>query len=158
MGNMLELMNIQMNMMAERARQEIRVCNEVSCKFGLTLSEEAVGRLVESRANALKDTGRIEFEGGILPKLIYALCDSPYINQDNYEKTLAELQQLFYSYKTEVETKYTDDEVIECIVKVFNGRANGSVDYIIGVDFEELKRRMLEDRDMYGTWKAGDDS
>lgn len=73
----------------------------------------------------MKKTGRIEFAGGILPKLIYAFCDSPYIQQENYESTLAELQEAFYYFKSESLEQFTDDELIEFMVKVFNGRAQG---------------------------------
>ena len=47
--------------------------------------------LINKRFEALKNTGRIEFDEGILKKLIEAFCDSPYIMQNNYEETLEEL-------------------------------------------------------------------
>ena len=83
------------------AHQEIRECNAFSSKFGLVLSETEITDLVNSRAEALRASGRIEFGGGILPKLIKAFCDSPYIEQENYADTPAELQETFYYFKTE---------------------------------------------------------
>ena len=65
------------------AHQEIRECNAYSSKFGLVLSETEITDLVTGRAEALRASGRIEFGGGILPKLIEAFCDSPYIEQEN---------------------------------------------------------------------------
>ncbi|MBP5290994.1 MAG: hypothetical protein J6Y90_00035, partial [Lachnospiraceae bacterium] len=87
------LMPLQQQLLA--AHQEIRECNAYSSKFGLVLSETEITSLVTSRAEALRASGRIEFGGGILPKLIEAFCDSPYIEQENYADTLAELQEAF---------------------------------------------------------------
>ena len=57
----------------------IKKCNELTRKFGVSLSDEAIERLINKRFEALKNTGRIEFDEGILKKLIEAFCDSPYI-------------------------------------------------------------------------------
>ena len=96
MKDMFGIVNMQNQMLIESAKQEVRACNAMSEKFGLSLNEDEIRELVACRADALKKTGRIEFAGGILPKLIYAFCDSPYIQQENYECTLAELQEAFY--------------------------------------------------------------
>lgn len=80
------------------AHQEVRECNGYSQKFGLTLSEPEITELVACRAEALRASGRIEFGGGILPKLIRAFCDSPYIEQENYAAALAELQKAFFPF------------------------------------------------------------
>lgn len=94
------------------------------------MSETEITGLVTSRAEALRVSGRIEFGGGILPKLIETFCDSPYFDQNNYAETLAELQEAFYYFKTEAMEQFSDDELIEYMVKVFNGRAQGSTEYL----------------------------
>ena len=92
MDNSLEMLNLQ----RQASLQEIRDCNNFSSQFGLKLKEAEIQELVECRKKALKDTGRVEFGGGIMPKLIYAFCDSPYLDQTTYVETLAELQEAFY--------------------------------------------------------------
>ncbi len=122
------------------AKKEILACNEYTERFGLVLSDEDAAQLVENRREALKNTERIEFGGGILPKLIFAFCDSPYLDQDNFKDTLMQLQEAFYYYKGESEDAIADDELVECMVKVFNGRAQGSVEYLIGTSLYHLSR------------------
>ncbi len=148
------LMPFQQQLLA--AHQEIRECNAYSSKFGLVLSETEITDLVTSRAEALRASGRIEFGGGILPKLIEAFCDSPYIEQENYADTLAELQEAFYYFKTEAMDRFSDDELIEYIVKVFNGRAQGSAEYLSGTSLEALARYARTEVDPFDAEKAGD--
>ena len=138
------------------AFQEVRECNAYSSNFGLSLSETEIAELVTCRAEALRTSGRIEFGGGILPKLIQAFCDSPYINQENYADTLAELQEAFYYFKTEAMDLFSDDELIEYMVKVFNGRAQGSAEYLSGTSLEALARYARTEFDPFDAEKAGD--
>ena len=138
------------------AYQEVRECNEYSENFGLVLSESEIAELVSCRAEALRASGRIEFGGGILPKLILAFCDSPYINQDNYADTIAELQEAFYWFKTEAMDRFSDEELIEFMVKVFNGRAQGSAEYLSGTSLEALARYARTNFDPFDAKEAGD--
>ena len=156
MSDELSLVNLQNQMQIENAKQEIRDCNAVSERYGLKLNEDEIREIVECRATALKDTGRIEFAGGILPKLIYAFCDSPYMEKENYESTLAELQEAFYYFKGEALELFTDDELIEFMVKVFNGRAQGSAEYLIGTSLDSLCRYARSDYDPENADEAGD--
>ena len=119
---------------------EVRECNAYSSNFGLTLREDEIAELVQGREEALRASGRIEFGGGILPKLIRAFCDSPFIDRDNYAAVLYELQEMFYYFKTESKDKLSDDELIEFMVKTFNGRAQGSTEYMSGTSLEALIR------------------
>ena len=138
------------------AYQEVRECNAYSSNFGLSLSETEIAELVTCRAEALRTSGRIEFGGGILPKLIQAFCDSPYINQENYAGTLADLQEAFYYFKTEAMDLFSDDELIEYMVKVFNGRAQGSAEHLSGTSLEALARYARTEFDPFDAEKAGD--
>ena len=86
--------------MAERpTADKILSCNEATRKYGLTLTEQQALALAQTRTTALKDTKRLEFGGGIVDKLIMALCDSPYVTQESYEDTLHEWILLFYELK-----------------------------------------------------------
>ena len=138
------------------ARQEVRECNAYSSRFGLTLNEPEIAELVACRAEALRASGRVEFGSGILPKLIRAFCDSPFLDQDNYASTLAELQELFYHFKSESRDSLSDDELIEMMVKVFHGRAKGAVDFLSGISVKALSRYAGADSDPLGTKESGD--
>ncbi len=129
---------ISMQRMA--AVDELRECNQLTARFGLRLSEEQIQSLVNFRFEALQNTMRIEFGEGVLRKLIYAFCDSPYISQENYEETIAELQDSFYYFKNESMDRFSDDELIEYMKAVFDGRAQGSLEYLCGTSLEELCR------------------
>ena len=41
----------------------IKKCNELTSKYGLTLSDRQISNLLEKRKEILIDTGRIEFRG-----------------------------------------------------------------------------------------------
>jgi hypothetical protein len=151
-GFMMEPVRVQML----AAAQELRECNKFTGRYGLSLSEGEIQDLVERRFGALKDTGRIEFGEGILKKLIYAFCDSPYISQENYEDTLLELQDSFYYYKNESMDRLTDDELIDYMKTVFNGRAQGSLDYLSGTSLDELCRYVREGYDPLDPNDIGD--
>ena len=156
MDNEMSLKLFGANLMIEEAKREIRVCEGISEKYGLSLSEHEITELVECRQEALLASGRIEFAGGIIPKLIYAFCDSPYMEQSNYANTLAELQEAFYYYKTDAMERFSDDELIEFMVKVFNGRAQGSTEYLMGTSLEALCRYAREEFDPCDADQSGD--
>ena len=138
MENSFSLEPAKLQMLKET--QELRDSNEFSTKYGLSLSENQIQNLAQKRFEALKDTGRIEFGEGILKKLIYAFCDSPYIHQLNYEETIIELQDAFYYFKNETDDGMTDDELLEYMKDTFDGKAQGSIEYLTGSSLEELRR------------------
>ena len=156
MTDMLDILRNRTELATENAKKEIQACNSFTERFGLTLGEKEIEELVQCRSDALKNSGRVEFGGGILPKLIYAFCDSPYIEQDNYEEILADLQEAFYYYKSDALDAYTDDELIEFMVSVFNGRAQGSTEYLLGTSLDALCRYARDGYDARNADEAGD--
>ena len=142
---MNELQIRQMQLSA--AKEEIRCCQELNRFYGLTLSEADITELVELRGEALRNTGRVEFGGGVLPKLIRAFCKSPYIDSYNYATTLGDLQDAFYYFKNESHDLFSDDDLIEFMEKVFNGQAHGSTDVLTTISLEQLCRWARNDFD-----------
>lgn len=96
--------------------------------------------LVAQRFEVLQSTGRIEFGAGVLPKLVEAFCDSVYITQENYEESIATLQELFYYYKGESLDTLSDDELVEFMRSNFEGCCQGSLDYLGDTSLEALCR------------------
>lgn len=93
------------NMKKKQLAIEIKKCNEMTIKYGVTLSDTQIENLINKRFESLKATGRVEFGDGVLKELIEAFCDSPYIMQENYEETLEELQDIFYFLKEKLWSK-----------------------------------------------------
>lgn len=117
---------------SETQIQQILETNQYTQKYGLVLSNEETKLLVQERSNTLKQERRVEFGEGILPKLIYAFCDSDFINQRNYCYTLIRLQETFYLYKNEMMDEITDDELIEFMREQFDNVCYGDFDYLEG--------------------------
>lgn len=110
--------------------------NGLSARFGLILSESQMWALAQRRQEALLDTGRVELGEGILPRLIEVFCDSPYLCQSNYEETLGDLQELFYYFKNESRDRLSDDELLAGMKRIFDGPAQGAMEYLAGVPVE----------------------
>jgi len=122
--------------------QKVIACNQYTEKFGVRLSEQEAQLLLVARRNSLKEQERIEFGEGILPKLIFAFCDSPYIYQDNYADTLEALQNIFYLYKNESLDELTDDELLEYMKKHFDGECQGSLEHLEDTCLERFAREI----------------
>ncbi len=119
---------------------EVRKCNDYSSKYGLLLTEEDINTLVIHRKESLQQSGRIEFGGGVIQKLILEFADSPYINQDNYLDILSQLQDIFYHYKNDSLEELTDDELIKIMKKYFDNECNGSLEYLSTTALENYCR------------------
>lgn len=116
--------------------------NDRTSHFGLTLSTEEAKQLLVERKESLRQQNRIEFGEGILVKLIDVFCDSPYIYQSNYVETMTRLQDIFYEYKNESMDALSDDELLELMVKYFNGACEGSLDFLEETLLEDYARQI----------------
>ena len=114
-------------------------------RFGLTLPPEAYERLGAERRRALRETRRLELGEGILPALILAFCDSPYLDQGHWEESLTELQSLFYQFKNETRDALPDAELLAAMARVFQERG-GSLTALAMAEPEELRRAAREAR------------
>ena len=120
--------------------ERILRCNEKTSAYGLTLTEAEATALLACRQQALAQNQRIEFGEGILPRLIEAFCDSPYINSQEYSDTLARLQDIFYLYKNESLDQLSDDELLDFMKCEFDGVCCGDPDYLEGTCLERFSR------------------
>ncbi|RDU24723.1 DUF6323 family protein [Anaerosacchariphilus polymeriproducens] len=126
--------------------QTIIACNQYTKKFGLSLTEQDVLVLMNDRKSSLKEQERIEFGEGILPKLIFAFCDSPYIYQENYVDVIGRLQDIFYYYKNESMDELSDDELLDYMKELFDGKCEGSLDYLEETCLEHISREIRAGR------------
>ena len=132
----------QSSAITKKAVQDILRENDVSRHYGLELSEKQAAALVETRNKALRDTGRVEIGGGVIDKMIYAFCDSPYVSQSNYEETLHELLALFYSFKNETDDKISDDDLISFMKEAFDVNCFGSLELLAGRELYALAQQL----------------
>lgn len=121
----------------------IEKCNKITSKYGLVLSNKQILGLLEKRKETLKATGRVEFRGGVIEKIIKEFCDSPYINKENYESTLYELIDIFYEYKNETMDLTTDDELIDFMKKSFDGICKGDIEYLAGTIMYQMREKLI---------------
>lgn len=126
----------------QRTLEQLATCNEASAQFGVTLSHEDAVMLTARRFQALQSNGRIEFGEGVLSPLARAFFDSPYINQQNYAETLAELQDLFYALKTDAQEQLADDDIIFFLRRHFDTDCAGSLERLQDLTTDELCRRI----------------
>lgn len=112
--------------------------NRAAGEEGLALSHGQMLSLMRAEERALLDTGRVEFGVGALPEIVRAFADSPCIADGEYAAVLEEITVLFYELKNEIEGALTDDELIDTLARVFNGRAQGSVEYLRDLSPDDL--------------------
>lgn len=138
----LEIMNVFSSLMQKQVVDEIEKCNNLTAKFGLTLSRQDAIELVETRAFSLKSYGRIEFGSGAIDKIIKEFCDSPYISMHNYVETLHELIEIFYFYKNETLDLISDDDLIKFMKNSFDGKCQGSLELLSGRELDKMARNL----------------
>lgn len=126
----------------EKQMQEVMQTNQYAKKFGLELNREDAKLLVQERKNSLREQQRVEFGEGILKKLVFHFCDSPFIMQENYVDVLMRLQGIFYLYKNESLDELTDDELLEYMKEKFDGICAGDLDYLEGTVLDEFAREV----------------
>lgn len=142
-----------------QTKDTLRQCNQITAGVGLSLSETQISTLATHRVRTLQHTGRIEFGEGILKKLVAKFLDSPYLYQRNYEETLSSLQETFYSLKNETNDRISDDELLDGMKVIFDGKAQGSLDYLAEVPLDLLLRAIQgnHDADMYQGYEWEDE-
>ena len=116
--------------MSKNQIEKLVKSNALTERFGLKLSGADAQELMEHRFETLRRERRIEFGEGVLDKLIYAFCDSPFIYQENYVETIEGLQEIFYNYKNQFKDMVSDDELIEVMENYFDGKCQGSLDLL----------------------------
>ncbi len=126
--------------MQEGSYQLLRGSNAASMHYGLTLSEDEIYALVEAKNDSLKKYRRVELGKGILDKLVFAFCDSQYLEAATYATVLMELQDIFYAFKNETMDELSDEELITFMVEQFNGVCYGDVSYLRDTCLERYSR------------------
>ena len=128
-------------LLQEKQKKELAALTAINDKtkgFGLVLSEKEARELMVCRNKTLKKYQRVEFNEGILEKLIFVFCDSAYLNQEDYVETLARLQDIFYEFKNESLDLLTDDELLTFMREQFDGVCFGDLEYLEGTCLDKF--------------------
>lgn len=125
-----QFMLLPVAMLNQQTAAAIRDCNVYSAGFGLQLSEKEIHQLVENRKEALEQSGRVEFGGGVTQKIIMEFADSSYLNQDDYVNTLMQLQECFYYFKKESMEEMSDDDLLRLMKSYYEDICQGSIEYL----------------------------
>ena len=126
-------------------RVEGAVLNEKTAPFGLILSPSQIAALQKQEGQALSRTGRVCFGKSILPRLAAAFAGSAHIQACDWADTLGELTDLFYALKRETVDALSDEELTACMVRTFDGPAQGSTTLL--ADFFFMPDEPEEDDD-----------
>lgn len=125
----------------ENEMTKIINCNGYLERYNLKLTKNDAMEIKERRAEALRQTGRIEFGGWIVEKIIKEFCDSPYISQEKFLNTINGLIDIFYYYKNKI--KISDDKLIKIMRKYYDDLAQGNLEYLSDI-IEEKKEDINE--------------
>lgn len=106
--------------------------NHITEQYGLSLDKEDAELILAEHGRALRESRRVEFGEGIMPKIIYEFCDSDFIDQNNYVATLIRLQEIFYLYKNEMQDEISDDELLHFMREQFDQTCYGDLEYLEG--------------------------
>lgn len=117
-------------------------CNEITERFGLSLTRADAEKLLEIRQSALKSFGRIEFGRGVTEKIIKEFCDSPYISQQNFAEITGELIEIFYLYKNESLDKLSDDELLGLMREYFEQECMGDLEVLRDSSLDKIARNI----------------
>ena len=136
----------QSGLLSPRAHAALARSTAAAAQYGLTFTPAQLDMLADAEARALRQAGRIEFGEGILPRLLYTFCDSPFLDAANAADTLADLQMLFCSFQNETGDVLSDDALLCAMRAVYDG-AGGSLSYLEGVEPERLVRIAMRGED-----------
>lgn len=125
---------------APQLADELLSSNAETAAYGLTLTAQQALALAQTRAEALKAANRVELGGGAARAIITAFCDSPYITQEDYAETLQGLIELFYTFKNETYDRVSDEALIRCMKRAFDGKCRGSLELLADEALPELAR------------------
>lgn len=104
--------------------------NQASAQYGLILTEQDAGLILEERKQTLQEQKRVEFGESLVPKIISEFCDSDYIDQSHYVDTIIRLQEIFFLYKNEMLDEITDEELLHLMKEQYEEICFGDLDYL----------------------------
>lgn len=137
--SLLTLFNSQFSPYENDEKEMISLANAGDIN-GITLTKEDVTLIIQTKKNALAQTGRFEFGKSPYEMLLRAFADSPYITSSDAGTVIAELIQFFYELKNECDDAMTDEELTDKMKNTFNGAAAGSAEMLRDIIETEIRQ------------------
>lgn len=115
----------------ETIKNNITILNDKTKEFGLTLTEEQIENLIDTRKYALSDNSLLELGSSILEDIILEFYTSPYLSKVDYDETLYELVNIYYSLRELFNYHIPDAYIIKLMRKHFDDDAYGSTEMLV---------------------------
>lgn len=125
--------------------------NQKTDVYDLCLTNADVKALIVTQENALTQNGRYEFGTGIIMKIVFAFCDSPYLTQENYAETIHDLIEIFYHFKNDTLDAIDDDTLIELMKTYFDEVCEGSLELLKMKDLETMAQNLRKEKSDFKT-------
>lgn len=115
----------------EAIKNNIMVLNDKTKEFGLMLTEEQIENLIDTRKYALSDNSLLELGSSILEDIILEFYTSPYISKVDYDETLYELVNIYYTLREKFNYHIPDAYIIKLMREHFDDDAYGSTELLV---------------------------
>ncbi len=132
----------QQQLILARNSEALLSLNAMTENYGLRLSPAEAAALTAEEQRLLTGHGRIALSS-ILPAIVDAFCDSPYLLKEDYPDTLALLADTFYALKNEADNRWEDEELLAMMRDCYDHAAQGDLDFMAEVTLGELERRHM---------------
>ena len=124
-------------------KEHLLLLNAYTQSYGLSLTPEQASMLIREQEESLMRCGRVDFDGGALPRLARAFVSSSYIEPREWPQTLGRLCDLFYAFKNETRDALSDEELIYAMTTLFDGPCGGSLHALAALDSHALMHAAL---------------
>lgn len=151
----LSLFQISKSKNRSHTISQLLAFNEKTDIYGIRLTGADAKALISTQENALAQNGRFDFGTGIIVKIVFAFCDSPYLTQENYAETIHELIEIFYHFKNETLEALDDDTLIELMKEYFDEVCEGSLELLEMKDLETMAQNLREGKSDFKTVREG---
>lgn len=134
--------DLSVNTLAERNLvNNLLEINSTTQRHGLIVTEIIAKEIAEARRQSLKDNDRVDFSSDTTARLVKAFSESYYITQETFSETIAEIIELFYFLKNEINDVLSDDDMISEMLIVFNETCFGVMEIMQSKGVEKIIRK-----------------
>ncbi len=122
----------------ETIKKNLIILNDKTKEYGLTLTEEQITNLIDTRKYALSDNLLLEIGSSILEDIIDAFYTSPYISKVDYDETLYELTNIYYTLRGEFNYHIPDAYIIKLMREHFDDDAYGTTELLVKLVTDDI--------------------
>lgn len=122
----------------ETIKNNLTLINDRTKEFGLILTEEQIENLIDVRKYALSDNSLLEIGSSILEDIILEFYTSPYISKIDYDETLYELVNIYYTLREQFNYRIPDAYIIKLMREHFDDDAYGSTELLSKLVIDDI--------------------